>query len=62
LRFRRGPEALSRNTEAAGKRRLRQVTTLRAAYFGDVKYQPFWSRFVSMRLEYGLKLAKSIAL
>ncbi len=48
LRSRRGPEALSRNTEAAGKRRLRQVTTLRAAYFSSVKYQPFWSRFVSM--------------
>ena len=48
LRSRRGPEALSRNTEAAGKRRLRQVTTLRAAYFSSVKYQPFWSRFVVM--------------
>src|SRR6185312_14409514 len=50
LRPRRGPEALSRNTEAAGKRRLRQVTTLRAAYFGDVKYQPFWSRFVIIHI------------
>jgi len=31
-------------------RRLRQVTTLRAAYFSDVKYQPFWSRFVVMSI------------
>jgi hypothetical protein len=46
LRSRRGPEAYSRNTEAAGMRRLCQVMTFRAAYVSSVKYQPFWSRFV----------------
>jgi hypothetical protein len=46
LRSRRGPEAYSRNKEAAGMRRLCQVMTFRAAYVSSVKYQPFWSRFV----------------
>jgi len=48
LRFRRGPEAHSRNTEAAGMRRLRQVMPLRAAYVSSVKYQLFRIRVVLM--------------
>ena len=40
----------SRNKEAAGMRRLCQVMTFRAAYVSSVKYQPFWSRFVVMRI------------
>jgi len=31
-------------------RRLRLVMTMRAAYVSDVKYQPFWSRFVIMAI------------
>ena len=50
LRFavHRGPEARSRNEEAAGSGGFRQVMTIRAAYVSDVKYQPFWSRFMIM--------------